>query len=430
MLQNERKIMEAILELNSFLIKYKLKSNKFNGLKDNNSDKNFDNQRIETFKFIVDNFNNFDEIYEKLKNINNKDHLKNFLEIVRNKSKNNFDLVEIPFLILGQRKNYLLGKLAKCCGHFSQALLYFSKSKERQIICDAYLIKSSIKQIFKLIRQFETELEKDNIINAYINKKFNINSLEMPKVKKTKIEEDIQKYNKYKESFTYYYDELNKEIYFFSYSPKDVIILIEYSETMCSKDNKKIERASRNSITILDNYITEEDKFGLFIFTEHVNPIVSLGRKNLNNLEYIKDVISSLENLIEEIDYEVTNLKNALERLIDYFKKKSCPQRQKWVILYTDTLNNESSLKETIKKMEEFQINLLVVALSMNKENSILFSEIIKTSNPNNRNEIIENENIVRLSQIFRINGTIQENEKKFVNERYDCEKDTNFKKN
>jgi ABC-type branched-subunit amino acid transport system substrate-binding protein len=142
-------------------------------------------------------------------------------------------------------------------------------------------------------------------------------------------------------------------------------------------------------------------------------------------------MISSLEKMTEEYDLDKDpNLRNALERLIDYFKKKSIAKRQKWVILYTDSFKNDGLIKDTIKKMEENEINLLVVALNMNKEESNRFADVIKTSNPKNKNEIIENENVTRLAQIFRINGIIQENEKKFINERYDCEKESNLRKN
>jgi len=431
MLQDDKRIMEAILELNSFLIKYKLKPNDSNDFEDIDTRIIYNNQREEAFKFIVDNFHNFDEIYDKLKNINTRDYFKNFLEIIRNKSKNNYDLIETPFLILAQKRNYLLGKFAKYCGHFSQAFLYFCKSKERQIICDAYLIKSSIKQIYKLIRHFERDLEKDGIINGYVKNNTISNAFDSSKMKKSKFEEDIIKFRRFKRIFSCYHKEIDTEIEFFSYHPKDVIILIEFSASMCSRENRKIERTSNNSITIFDNYITENDRFGLFIFTEHVNPIVSLGNKCLNNVECIKDMISSLEKMTEEYDLEKDpNLRNALERLIDYFKKKSVPKRQKWVIVYTDSFKNDGLIKETIKKMEEYEINLLIVALNMNKDESNKFADVIKTIDPKNRNEIIENENVTRLAQIFRINGIIQENEKKFINERYDCEKENNLRKN
>jgi len=363
MLQDDKRIMEAILELNSFLIKYKLRPYDSNDFEDIDSRLIYNNQRVETFKFIVDNFHNFDEIYEKLKNINTRDYFKNFLEIIRNKSKNNYDLIETPFLILAQRRNYLLGKLAKYCGHFSQAFLYFCKSKERHIICDAYLIKSSIKQIYKLIRHFEKDLEKEGILNGYLKNNTITSAYDSSKMKKNKFEEDILKFRRFKRIFSFYHKELETEIEFFSYHPKDVLILIGFSASMCSRDNRKIQRASNNSITIFDNYITEA-------------------------------------------------------------------KRQKWVVLYTDSFKNDGLIKDTIKKMEENEINLLVVALNMNKEESNRFADVIKTSNPKIKSEIIENENVTKIAQIFRINGIIQENEKKFINERYDCEKESNLRKN
>ena len=54
--RDERRIMEAILELNSFLIKYRLKPNELNNFAQEDTSKMYENQKVETFKFIIENF--------------------------------------------------------------------------------------------------------------------------------------------------------------------------------------------------------------------------------------------------------------------------------------------------------------------------------------------------------------------------------------
>ena len=179
-MNDEQRIVEAILELNNFLIKYKLKQREFSH-KDPELSKVIENNRIDTFKFIIENFDYFDEIFLKFKKSYNYNDLKNFLQIIRNKRKDNFDYIETPFLINFQRSNYLKGKLALYSGHFSKAFLFFNKSMEKQVVCDARIIKSSIKQIYKIIKRVEINLDKKLASNNIFEKEIMSSHLEIPK---------------------------------------------------------------------------------------------------------------------------------------------------------------------------------------------------------------------------------------------------------
>ena len=64
-MNDEQRIVEAIIELNNFLIKYKLKQREFYHI-DPELSKVIENNRIDSIKFIIENF---DEIFYKIQEI-------------------------------------------------------------------------------------------------------------------------------------------------------------------------------------------------------------------------------------------------------------------------------------------------------------------------------------------------------------------------
>ncbi len=205
---DNRKVAEAILEYNEFLINYKLKTDS------EEVSEQVKNSKIMTFKLIVKNFQHFDELYEKLKTSNTSEYLKNFLEILRNNKKDNFEIIETPFMILCQRSNYLKGKLSRYCGHYLKALDFLFKSRETQIICDASIIKKSIKQIISIMRDLDKEIERLNNHLEMVKNNTKSSSVNQTKVK-------IDQNMKIRESITKYIDSLEKDLSRFSYQPKD-----------------------------------------------------------------------------------------------------------------------------------------------------------------------------------------------------------------
>ncbi len=93
---------------------------------------------------------------------------------------------------------------------------------------------------------------------------------------------------------------------------------------MSYSDGKKIKNAIKTAQNIFDIYITQEDKFALFLYTKSVNPVISLTKKNINTFTYVRDVIENL--IINYASYEYkgkTNLLKSLVTLSEYLKKKS-----------------------------------------------------------------------------------------------------------
>lgn len=295
-------IIQAILELNCFLIKYRLKTDLDFFTEDKFDNKLFELQRVETFKLINANFNNFDEFFKKLRNMNTPEYLKNFLQVLKIKN-GNFENIETPYLILCQRSNYLKGKFALCCGHYSKALEFFYRSRGKQVVCDAGIIRASIKQIYKIIKKFENEIDK---LLQQNNDLLKSTTYKFDSVKNTKkIQSDMEKLHQQKDLFSNYLTALVGEFDFYTYNPKDVIVLIDISETML--EDKKVDRASKIAMWIFDNFITNEDKFGLFVFGQFVNNVIGLTHRNDNNLEYLRDMILSVEKHVSQLREDLSD---------------------------------------------------------------------------------------------------------------------------
>jgi hypothetical protein len=381
---DHRRTAEALLEYIEFLITYKLKHDsetemdmnlneilnfgKLNpdnkSIKENQTSNNHSNQRdsnlnsndtpnqihmnkLETLEQIGKYFNYFDILYETLRQGCSSEYFKTFLDLLRNNRKESLDTIESPFLVLFQRSNYLKGKLSKICGHMDKALEFFHRSRETLIICDASLIKKSIRQIIKIMEFLKDEVDKEVEIHMetggkYINLLENSNkdskdfssALSISKLNfsgtmnnrqntiretvitpEKKLKEKIENLKeKSREIETYIKNNL-EQLGNFTCIPKDFVVLIDISHKMRGTDSKKIEKALRTANNFFDLYITTEDRFGLFVYANSLNPIISLTQKNYNTYIYVKNMIDGMIN-----DYE-SKTNNNNQSNIDGFDK-------------------------------------------------------------------------------------------------------------
>lgn len=433
--------MEAILELNYFLIKYKLgpieKSNPYSQTEESDeSSQLLDNSRKETFNFVLTLFNHFDCLYDKLKDSFNVEYLKNFLQILKNKRRDNFDYVETPFHVLLQKRYLLKGKFAKACGHYSKAVYYFTKSKERGVISDANIYRSAVKQIISIVKSYERAVIEDMNYNKECLKRSETSQFEVTKDTIKRINE-IKKENEtlktYKDNFSPYLEELENELAAFKYMAKDVIVMVDFSDSMLTSNLKKIELTQKSILSIFENLITEDDKFALFTFCNHINPVVSLSYKNESNVDFIIDLIKSLDRLAQEkwesdeyLDEKYSDLKNALTKICKFIFRKSFAQRDRWVVVFTDQFYiDEKDAKEISSFLrfieEENQLSVIVIGVGMEKKQSIRCQEFIKQATKS-KSEFIDIENIYKLRNTFKITGIIREEERLFHLERYEAE--------
>lgn len=396
------KIAESILEFIEFLLAYKLKNTERiikseNVIKKKEEKKNEEiklthsvytsetektmneqsdemlKNKKRTLEVIVMYFREFDIIYENLKRVT-PEYYKNFLDKMKN-NKKELEVIDTPFLILFQKANYLKGKFAKYCGHLDRALEFFHKSRDITIICDASIIKKSIKQIIKIMHYLQNctydeidELPYRDITSILKDPLYTLEIIP----KKTKdptnnankiISERINYLKENAKAIDKYILNLKENLSYFVYNPKDFLVLIDISDSMKNDDSKKIEKSIKASLTFFENFITHLDRFGLFLYSDILINVISLTEKNKNTCIYIKDMINSLlndKNLTEfqensnfkPVDSSTPTSANASANkdlhlcksstikaiflAYDYLKKKNFDnvQREKWIVFH------------------------------------------------------------------------------------------------
>ena len=151
--------------------------------------------------------------------------------------------------------------------------------------------------------------------------------------------------------------------------------------------------------------------------------------KTSNNNDYLRELILNVEKSAHiGKSEEKSNLIKAIEKSFEYLKKKSIINRDKWVVIFTDKFEinenkEEKIIKNFLKFFENVNISVVIVGIKMKKNESEFLSQILKKCTRKNRSEYIDYENISRLKSIFKINGIIRDDDKIFLNERYQSEK-------
>lgn len=276
-------------------------------------------------KNIIRNFNEFDTIFDKDRESAEATlGLKQLYDKVRSNKKNNFDMIEVPIEILMQKSNYLKGKFMKINQDYRSALEFFYNSQKINVVCDAKIVKQSIKQIINIYKimieniGYDIDLikNKSQYLISKTNKKNN-NSLEKEKEVETRL--------KHKEQFQKHIEKWTIELNKYNYYSKDYSILINISKSI-NENIKKIDRALKISDSIYENFITSEDRFSLFLASKSTNPIINLSYKNFQTYEFIKDSIASVKDLIESngfIKDADSNLIKAIVKAREYLNKRS-----------------------------------------------------------------------------------------------------------
>ena len=366
------------------------------------------NYKLEVLTDIGKYFEIFDHIFNGL-NMNNStaEYYGIFLEKFKANKKENASAMEVPHQILYQKANYLKGKLAKYCGHYDKALEYFHRSREIMIICDASIIKKSIKQIIGIMSFVKLEIEKDldeDKLFAFTNNidiretkaddpMSNMDSKISPEkiptkslidnsdddeigfktVNKSLRSSAIIKTNKANrlaeitkgkinskknriELITNYIELHLKALNNYRYTPREIAILIDISTSMQNNKNN-IERSLKKATIFFENYVTSKDRFALFYFSKTINPKIPLTEKNYNNYVYVKNSLEYLSN--KDLNYGIdenvkpstsSNLCKAISSVFDYLHKKTDHNtgisQEIWIVVFTDSYNSENNTKK------------------------------------------------------------------------------------
>ena len=148
------------MEYCDFIINYKLK---FEFKKDESDSNDWLEVKKKNAQYVITAFQLLETMKTDIFDPNNTpNYYKSFLDLYKASKRENIQFLEIPTNILYQNINYLKGKFMKYLGNYSQALKFFYKSRETDIICDSNIIDKSIKQITKIMNLLNEKLNEKN----------------------------------------------------------------------------------------------------------------------------------------------------------------------------------------------------------------------------------------------------------------------------
>ena len=476
------KIGESILDYIEFLIKFKFKLSKNNKYilnihnRDHPEYKEKQIYKKKIFDKIMKWFNLFDSY---VSHVSDNSLLGDEKSIVDDMNLENNDINSgshsvFLFKVNIQRGDFLKGKLAIACDNYKDALFFFIlASKKKSIVLDGLIQKKSLKYINKITNKIYKKLEKYGIINSLINNSF----IEYDKIKYRK-NNKINLNNKEDKDKKTFKDEINiikneilNDINECNVKQsKDIIILIDfnlYENELNVKNN--IDSFIDQANIILNNYLSNNDKLGVFIYTKGHNIICPLMyKKNIDIKGFTKDLLNfkkkyyneysetdelntkkndlpnekiefqsnvnytesngDLDSFDEE-DMRTKNIKifsGLLKSIIyikNYFRIKQAYKNEKYFILFTFLFNYfEINDKEIEKRIEELpidkEINFILVGKykykKVNNENNCeknledKISEIIKEKF-GSISSLIDFDNMKKIKTILSNNNDIKD---------------------
>ena len=380
------KIGESILDYIEFLIKFKLKTSKENKyiLNINNKDypeiKEKQITKKKYFDKIVNWFNLFDSY---AKQITENSALGNYKDIIdsysHNLSSNHNDFNSgnqsaLLFQVNLQRCDFLKGKFALVCKNYSDAVGYLiSAAKKKRIVLDGLIKKRALKHIFKIAEKTRKQLIKQNYkdLNFYetflginFNSKkpqkinFNINndvSLNGNIDNENEDKKDIKIIDKMRIIIEHIFTDLSecneKQL-------KDIIILIDCNHA----DKLTVDSYIDVTKTIIKNYLTNNDRLGVFLLVSENIIICPMMRK---------------------CEIDILNFSKDLDKYSDkLFKKDKERERERF-----DSQLGSEIMQEKLE-VEESQSN--------NSKNNSFSSDNYQDNNNNNNNYVMNVEDTVK----------------------------------
>ena len=484
------KIGESILDYIEFLIEFKFKTNYdkkvFLNIDEKDNVEYNDKLKIkkDVFDKIIIWFNLFDTYVSYVKGYTSIDSNKNIVDDYSNnflneteegKNKYGYHSVSL-FRVNIQRGDFLKGKFALYCKNYNDALFYFIRSaKKNSVITDGIIKKKSLKNIYKILRKIQKKCEKYDIINSSLKQEYDDfdqsenNSQKENISDKNKIFVDNYKYT-FNDEIKIILNKVNKDINESNEKEaKDIIILIDFNSYTKSYDDQidiysdKIDIFINESKTILENYISPNDRFGLFTCIREYKIICPLMLKykidiqsvyddliNYKNSLYYKDIDILNEygmNLVEvnenfeiddqdfsnyyqemetsseqsiklemNIDY-IKGLIDTLNYLQNYYHIKEGITNEKYIILFTDLFNANYIREEAIKNIfENLKENKGVILLIVGKNKSDkIVNDVDKyiiqliINKFGDKSEIIHFENLSKIKNILSYSNVISD---------------------
>ena len=488
------KIGESLLDYLEFLIKFKFKTSK--------EDKNFlsikysniqeykikRDKKKKIFDKIINWFNVFDDYISYVKDnsslVDSKCIIDDYSHSLNNE---NFEFnlesqTAFSFRINIQKSNFLKGKFCLYCKNYIDALYYFIRSsKNESIVTDGLIKKRSLKHIYKLLTKMKKKLEKFGLINLNIKAEFEKFQTDKNQINNKKIEIEYKYSNmlnrtKEKNNVTFSnqietikedllrnIEELNAK------KEKDIIILIDFNIYNKKEKDAFIKSSNLDSIfeetlTILNNYLSGDDRFCLIIYSDKYQLICPLMKADLIdnesfsidlinyknkvfnktkengvyniNFEEIKDkdIIFNLEgnNIGEnseeedssEVDEEgiknydkIIGLVKTINFLTNYIKMKKETFNEKYLILFSELFNRNLFQNDQVEKIlgnlnGDKEIILLLIMNNKNFNSKSNYTFLEKNNSIENfiLNKFRENSELINFDNINKIKTILSNN--------------------
>ena len=464
------KIGESILDYIEFLIKFKFKTSSENKYLLDIRNKDLPNLKKKQlykkniFNKILNWFNLFDEYVYHVRNnttLGDDKSLTDDFSLLSsdNNESNSGSQSLFLFKVNLQRAEFLKGKFSLSCKNYTDALFFFIRaSKKHCIVLDGLIKKKALKRISKILSKLSKKYNEYGIISwimyekiqeyekskiRYLNKK-NTKSVNINNIQE-KI--SIKNKNSFKKELVIISKDLMNDIgECNAKQTKDIIIIIDFNIYNQDEKNKsnydKIDSFIDQTKTILDHYLSSNDRLGALIYKTQYQIICPLVSKNKIDIEsFSKDLIYYKKNILDEKEEEddsslnelnggetlnekleiqpgnqflsdsgsqesfdtgkketkneeiIKGLVNSVNYSINYLKIKEAAKNERYIILFTDIFNTYKITDEIImtnfKNLnKEKEITLLLVG--KNKEKDIKY-------NINNNFDLDEEKQMVKL---------------------------------
>ena len=480
------KIGESILDYIEFLIKFKFKTSKNDKyfLKTNSpsNTKIIKKQEFKKkiFNKIINWFQIFDNYIKYTKKNSSISDIKNILDYYSKfenseSTNSNLNLENqsiFMFRINIQKGDFLKAKFALYCKNYNDALFYFIRaSQKKSIILDGLIKKRSIKHINKLLIKLGKKYENLGLKNLCMEKELKEFLDEKNLLKRSTNITQNEKITFGEEIENIKYSIQNVINSFNKKQGKDIIILIDFNNYSKKDDNiesktYKIDRFIEQTIVILKNFLSSNDRFSLFIFDNHYKifcPLINVNEIDINS--FSKDLIqfkNSAFDKIEEINFDTKlkefkciefNLKednlseNSQEDSLEisdkeknfnysyntiisgfvktinyinyYLQMKENVKNEKYMIIFTDILNiqftnDQDKVEKIFENLNKNRNIIIILVGKSNKEiqhtKKYFFAEILEElvlSKFNEKSEVINFDNMKRIKTILSNNNII-----------------------
>lgn len=161
---------------------------------------------------------------------------------------------------------------------------------------------------------------------------------------------------------------INSFINLFTYESRDIIVMLD---NRIKKDSKKIDQAEQVIRDILNKQTSNTDRFSYAIYQYSLNLKINLNFKTRINHNYLNNEITDSMNKDTSIEGEDVNILKCLLKAMIYMNSKSFKNREKWVIILSETIDNEqiesmeSAFKSKVFKNLDSEIyNIVLISFT------------------------------------------------------------------